>query len=134
MLPDVIDKPLGYLYMHSGRTTSHTLLFGLLCLAPLTYFHKPRERRWLLALSVGVFAHLFFDEMWSQPVVLFWPLFGTVFPPSVSSKWLYYWITTVFHVPSLFVPELVGMSIVLAFAASLLRRRTVKAFIRKGVF
>jgi inner membrane protein len=134
MLPDLIDKPLGYLYLNSGRTISHTLLFGLLSLAPLIYFHKPGQRRWLVALSVGVFAHLFFDEMWSQPVVLFWPIYGTVFPLSVSSKWLYYWITTVFHVPSLFLPELLGMSIVLAFTVSLVRRRTVKAFIRKGVF
>jgi inner membrane protein len=134
VFPDLVDKPLGYVYLNSGRTVSHTLLFALLSLFPLMVVRKPRERRWLLALSIGLFAHLGFDQMWREPSVLFWPLLGVEFAPFPKAGWLHHWVASLSHAASAYVPELIGLSVVLAFSVFLIRSKKVREFIFKGLF
>lgn len=92
LLPDLVDKPLFYLWMwitgstaqqltHSlisgtrtfGHTALVTLSFGLLGLIL-------RDRR-IAALSLGMGTHLVLDSLFTpQPEALLWPLWGWQFP------------------------------------------------------
>ena len=80
LLPDIIDKPLGYLIfpetLANGRIFCHTFLFLFLVIAIGLYFHRKVKSNWLLVLSFGTFTHLVFDQIWLAPHTLFWPLYG----------------------------------------------------------
>ena len=83
LLPDIIDKPIGQLWLrgtlNNGRIFCHTLLFLLIITFIGVYLYRTRHRNWLLVLSGGVFTHLIFDEMWLMPGTLLWPLYGLAF-------------------------------------------------------
>ena len=135
MLPDIIDKPLWFFIdgdtSLSGRDYSHTLLFSLVLLVGGMVLLKHR-RAWLLILSLSSFMHLIFDEMWNNPVTLLWPLLG----PLLAEKtvgWFSNIIQALFSQPGAYVPEIIGLVIVLLFAYRLLVKKRVVTFIRRGV-
>ena len=75
ILPDLIDKPLGWIVFGTpamGRTFAHTLLFllALLVISALAHSNK------MASISFGVTGHLVLDFMWNSPITLFWPLLG----------------------------------------------------------
>lgn len=74
MLSDIIDKPLGNIFLYealnNGRIIGHSLLFALL----LTLIGIYRKN--ILYIAYGVWMHLLLDSMWLNPVTLFWPLLG----------------------------------------------------------
>ena len=75
MLPDIIDKPLGWAIYGTpgmGRIYAHTLLF-LLVLISISILARSRETA---SLSGGVASHLILDSMWLRPATLFWPHWG----------------------------------------------------------
>ncbi len=76
ILPDLIDKPLGFLLYHSfgnGRLIAHTLLFNLLLLLLCVYLGK---ELWLIGICSML--HLVEDQMWRMPDVLFFPFLGPI--------------------------------------------------------
>lgn len=80
ILPDIIDKPLGHLFLQStldsGRIFGHSLLFiGLVVIAAVVLW-KARSSLLLAAVAMGVGTHLLLDAMWDNPTTLFWPLLG----------------------------------------------------------
>lgn len=72
LLPDLIDAPFG------GARLAHTLVgaVAVLTLVMLgTRGHRHR-RRSLLAIPIGMFAHLVADAMWARTQTFWWPFFG----------------------------------------------------------
>jgi hypothetical protein len=76
VLPDAVDAPFG------RPAYAHTLAAAvgvLVVVMAVTRGRRPVRRR-LLALPIGLLLHLVLDGIWTKPKVLWWPLFGTVFP------------------------------------------------------
>ncbi len=90
VLPDLVDKPLGYLILGeeigNGRIFLHTLLF-LLIVVTVGLFALWRQRSPLfLALGIGIGTHQVLDLMWEQPREWFYPLLGS-FTPLDHEDW-----------------------------------------------
>ena len=127
ILPDLIDKPLGYLIygsMASGRIFAHTLLF-LLVLAALATILKSRP---LGSLAFGVLAHQALDTIWTTPVIFLWPLLGD-FPVKARMSVLSYFemLMRGLQNPGILVPELLGLFFLLFLAI----RHARKAFAKE---
>ncbi len=134
LLPDFIDKPLWlFTTSHlplSGRDFAHTLLFNLaLFIGGLILIR--RRKSWLLIISLCSFMHLILDRMWNSPVVLFWPLLGP-FPEEETAGWWSSVFEHLFSHPGEYIPEIIGLVIVLLFAYRLVARRSLISFIKSG--
>jgi hypothetical protein len=72
LLPDELDAPFG------GARLAHTLLGPVLVLVAVMLGTRGRRhlRRSLLALPIGMFAHLVADGMWARTGTFWWPFFG----------------------------------------------------------
>ena len=72
VLPDLLDAPVG------GARVAHTLLgaVGVLTVVMLATRGHRRVRRSLLAVPIGMFAHLVADGMWTRTETFWWPFFG----------------------------------------------------------
>ena len=134
LLPDIIDKPLwlfaGSHISLSGHNYAHTLLFNLALFIwglILTRYRKS----WLLIISLCSFMHLILDRIWNSPVALLWPLLGP-FPREETADWLPNIIQLLFSKPSVYVPEIIGLVIVLLFAYRLMIGRSIISFVRSG--
>ena len=76
LLPDVIDVPFG------GARLGHTLACSVVLLAAVMLGTRGRgrtTRKRLLALPMGTFMHLVFDNAWATTAVFWWPAMGTSF-------------------------------------------------------
>ena len=133
-LPDIIDKPVFLLIGNSaslsGRDYTHTLLFNLVLLIGGLVLIKYRKS-WLLIISLSSFMHLILDQIWNSPVVLFWPLFGSL-PKGETTGWLSDRLHDLFSSPEVYIPEIIGLVIVLLFAYRLVKRKYIISFIRGG--
>lgn len=84
LLPDLLDVGLGH------RGLGHTLVFAVGCLAvvmAVTVNRRPLRKR-LIAIPVGLLAHLVLDFVFTQQRLFWWPAFGSwrsyaVYPPLV---------------------------------------------------
>ncbi len=72
LLPDVIDAPFG------GARLAHTLLAAVTVLTLVMLGTRGRRhvRRSLLAVPIGMFAHLLADGMWVRTETFWWPFHG----------------------------------------------------------
>jgi len=136
LLPDIIDKPVGQFFFRdtfsNGRIFCHTLLFLVVITLVGLYLYRGHGKLWLLVFSFGTFTHLIFDQMWLESRTFLWPLYGFGFEKIDLS----HWTQGVFHAlltePAVYVPELVGVVILVWFALVTVRKRKVYAFIRNG--
>jgi membrane-bound metal-dependent hydrolase YbcI (DUF457 family) len=82
VLPDLIDKPLGFIVLagtvNSGRLWFHSILILAAVLVPGLIVWKYRGSPVLVAAALGIASHQFLDTMWRQPVIWFYPLLGPV--------------------------------------------------------
>ncbi|AKB38708.1 hypothetical protein MSSAC_4118 [Methanosarcina siciliae C2J] len=131
LLPDFIDKPLGRIILAetigSGRIFAHTLLFATLLglLAAYAFYQKG----WNVPLIVAgaSFCHILEDQIWNSPEVLFWPLLGWGFPKDTLSRGFIEYFTRILNnsynpeSTGVFIPEMIGLSIILLFTASHIR-------------
>ena len=136
LLPDIIDKPVGQFFFRetfsNGRIFSHTLLF-LIVLAAAGYgLYRYRRKVWLLTLAAGTFMHLVLDQMWQAPRTLFWPLLGFGFEKGYLTDWLLNVLRALFSDPAVYIPEAVGLVILVWFGVVLIARRKVGVFVRYG--
>jgi membrane-bound metal-dependent hydrolase YbcI (DUF457 family) len=80
ILPDLIDKPLGYLLLpqaiDSGRTYFHSLIAVCIIIAIAAVALRYRRTFIIFALAGAVLLHQILDSMWHEPVTWFYPLFG----------------------------------------------------------
>lgn len=96
VLPDLIDKPLGFLITGTvgyGRIYAHTLLFFLvLLLAGIIVWRmcSPRACHLVGATAAGVLSHQLLDAMWLEPSTWYWPLLGPFPPPETDIPLLSY--------------------------------------------
>ena len=134
LLPDIIDKPV-WLFVSSdtllsGRNYAHTLLLHLiLFIGGLVLIRY--KKSWLLIISLSSFMHLILDQMWNSPVVLLWPLLGPL-PKEEISGWLYNIFKELFTQPAVYIPEIIGLLIVILFAYRLVMRKNAISFLKDG--
>ncbi len=80
VLPDLIDKPLGYLILgatlNNGRIWFHTLLVLDIVLVLGIIAWAYRRVPLGLAAGLGIFSHQVLDYMWLSPVTWFYPVLG----------------------------------------------------------
>lgn len=148
LLPDIVDKPLTLLLfrqlLNAGRLFCHSLLFLVILSLAAVYFYRSRGTTWLIALSFGTFIHLILDCMWLMPQTLLWPIYGWALVEQAPSGFAaidpsHLWSGTfypLFHSlgtnPAVYIPELVGTAILVAFGVLLVRRKRVHAFVKEG--
>ena len=76
--------------------------------------------------------HLVLDEMWFAPRTLFWPILGFTFDKVDVTDWIFrMFLGLVLH-PDVYIPELVGLIVVLWFGLDWSGRKKVVAFIKYG--
>ncbi|MGB9133334.1 MAG: metal-dependent hydrolase [Methanosarcina sp.] len=134
LLPDFIDKPIGEVIFAStfanGRIIGHTLLFSLLLfLVGLYMYDKKRDVR-VLSLVSGSFFHLFEDQMLSNTLTFFWPLFGWSFPRDTKDftgfEHLFEMLKESFNLGFLqnYFAEILGLVVVIILAVYWLKKRS----------
>jgi membrane-bound metal-dependent hydrolase YbcI (DUF457 family) len=138
LLPDIIDKPVGQVFFRTtfsnGRIFSHTLLF-LIVLTGIGFFLFKRYRQvWMLTLAAGTFTHLVLDRMWTSPATLFWPLLGFTFEKEELTDWLANLLKALVSNPAAYIPELVGLAVLLWFGLALMFRKKVGVFLKSGAY
>jgi membrane-bound metal-dependent hydrolase YbcI (DUF457 family) len=135
LVPDIIDKPLGFLGFGNGRSITHTLLILLIVLFIGLYLHKNYKKTWLLAIVIGMFTHLILDSMWATPQTLLWPLYGWAFPVpdhKIGLGQINLWWHTLITNPGVDISEAFGLLILTGFIVILVHERRFKTFLRKG--
>jgi len=136
LLPDIIDKPVGQYFFrdtfNNGRIFSHTLLFCIVISAVGIVLYKKQGRTWLLALALGTLTHLILDEMWQVPQTLFWPLVGFSFPREELAGWAGNIWNALFSNPQVYIPEILGLLILLVLVIYLIKRRRLGDFLKRG--
>ena len=136
LLPDLIDKPLGYVVfastMSNGRMISHTILFSFtLFLIGLYLYSKKSEIR-VLTLASGSFFHLLEDQMWGYPHTLLWPLLGWSFPKNSIDRSGFEYLLALFNksihlqFSESYIPEVLGMGAVVYLALYWLKNMLIK--------
>jgi membrane-bound metal-dependent hydrolase YbcI (DUF457 family) len=72
LVPDVFDAPFGH------RAIAHTLVFavGALAVVMLATTNRRPIRRHVIAIPIGLFAHLVLDGVWANKTLFWWPAFG----------------------------------------------------------
>lgn len=136
LLPDIIDKPIGQFFFKetfsNGRIFCHTLLFLIIITLTGLYLYRRRSTTWLLVLSFGTFTHLVCDLMWRSPRTLLWPIYGLAFERLDLIDWIPRMLHMLVTYPKVYVPELVGVVILIWFAVGLVRGRKAFAFVKYG--
>jgi len=136
LLPDIIDKPIGQFFFRgtfsNGRIFSHSLLFLIIINLIGFYLYRNRRKTWLLVFSFGTFMHLVLDQMWRNLHTLLWPVYGFTFEKGDISDWILGLIHSLRTDPIVYIPELLGLAILVWFIWSLIRRRQVFSFLRFG--
>ena len=134
LLPDIIDKPTSFLFggiFSYGRTVAHTLLFLLIITLAGVYLCR-RGKLWLIVLSSGTFMHLILDQMWLYHEILLWPFFGLAFPSADPVDSTLKMFGNLFSVPSVYVPEIIGLLILGYFGVVLCLNRGWRSFLSSG--
>jgi inner membrane protein len=136
MLPDIIDKPVGWYFFrdtfNNGRIYAHTLLFLVLISAAGYFLYRRQKRRWLLTLAAGVLTHLAMDEMWQAPRTFFWPLLGLTFDKYYFTEWAANILKALMTTPYLYVSETIGLGVFIWFMEEIVSRKSIKLFLRHG--
>jgi inner membrane protein len=136
LLPDIIDKPVGQYFFretfNNGRIFSHTLLFLVVIAAAGFYLLKRHRQVWMLSLAAGTMMHLVLDQIWNAPATLFWPFMGFTFAKIELTGYVSNIFRALLSDPSVYIPEAVGLVILVWFAVLLVRRRDIGDFIRYG--
>jgi hypothetical protein len=136
LLPDLIDKPLGMIVFAStisnGRMISHTLVFSITLYLIGLYLYNKRHDIRVITLATGSFFHLMEDQMWATPQTLFWPLLGWSFPKDQIADGLAFLLMLLKEsfIPQFsqgFVPEVIGMIVIVILALNWLKNRLSKA-------
>jgi len=128
LLPDIIDKPIGFFFRDTfgtDRIFCHTLLFLIAITLGGLYLYWSRGKTWLLVLSFGTFTHLILDQMWLTPQTVLWPLHGLSFDKTNLYTYLFYSLTV-------YIAEFVGAAMIAWFVWLLVRRRKLYGFITRG--
>jgi inner membrane protein len=135
LLPDIIDKPMwiftGSNVLWDGRGYAHSFIFSFVLLIAGIVFAATRNSTWLLTVSVGAFFHLALDQMWLNPVALWWPLLGPIHREATAG-WLASLWRGLTSDPTDYVSEIIGFAVILYLSLRLLIGRRVMRFLKTG--
>lgn len=135
LLPDIIDKPVGIFFFNdeigNGRIFSHTLLFFIVITGIAVWLCRWKQNPGMAAVAFGVFTHLLLDSMWVYPLTLFWPLLGN-FEKSDTGGWLQDIWRWLFTEPEYYIPEIIGLAILVPVSINVLKKRRLGVFFRDG--
>jgi inner membrane protein len=138
LLPDILDKPVGgiifYNTFQSGRIFGHTLCLNIILIVLGIYILKRWGKTWLAILASGSIVHVLLDRMWASPEAFFWPAYGWRFP-KISPVDFFGWLLNVPDTlanPAVCIPEIIGLGVLVWFAARLIIKKQVRTFIRSG--
>ncbi len=95
-LPDVFDKTVSQIMVHSGRAYGHTLLF-VFTTSLITFFITRRNKQITFTVFLGSFIHLWLDLDNGGFVPFFWPFIPYFFPtsePWTVQRLLYIYLTS----------------------------------------
>ncbi len=109
LLPDILDKTLGYFTPIAGRSLFHAVIPLFLILSVLIL----KDKVIFISLMLASLFHLMLDEMFLKPKILLWPLFGIELNLGVVDV-NNYWFT-LFHSTYVQVTEILGFIILLGF-------------------
>jgi len=134
LLPDILDKPW-WLFttsdiFPSGRDYAHTFLFNILLFICGLILIK-YKKSWLLIISLSSFTHLILDQMWASPVALWWPLLGP-FQRVETTGWLSNILHALTSDTGTYIPEIIGLIILLLMGYRLVVKESVTGFVRTG--
>ncbi|MFH1381567.1 MAG: metal-dependent hydrolase [Chloroflexota bacterium] len=136
LLPDIIDKPVWLVATRlnpevslSGRDYAHTLLFSLALLLTLVLL-RYKKLSWLV-LPLGSLMHVVFDQVWKSPAVLLWPWLGPL-PKEETADWWGNLFRELFSHPDVYLPEIIGLTVILLLACDVIRKRNVIGFLKDG--
>ena len=134
LLPDIVDKP-SWLFTSSnifptGRNYGHTFLFNLFLFIYGLILIK-YKKSWLLIISLSSYIHLILDQIWDMPVTLWWPLLGS-FQCVEATGWLPGIMQSLSLDPGTYIPEIIGLIIILVLGCRLIVNKSVLNFIRTG--
>lgn len=91
LIPDLIDLPVGSLYLATGELWFHSLIVPSAFMAiVLVATRRGRRRRAWMALGIGWLFHLLLDGMWINQEVFLWPFFGEI-PAGDAPFWPMAW-------------------------------------------
>ena len=135
MFPDMVDKPVGMFifanFIANGRIYTHTLLFNLILVTiGICFLRRKRINFFIFGLSSCF--HLLLDEMWLTPRTLFWPLYGWDFPREDISHWWDNIFQALCSNPRVYVPEIIGIIILLGIGIKLIKKGMVREFLSQG--
>lgn len=119
VLPDLIDKPLGFwiapeFVNNSLRSVGHSIPFAVVFTGATWLLTRKRGLWPTGGVALALVAHLVFDQMWQMPKALLWPFLGWSFPEgTVPLAW---WVHVHFGHPSMRPYDLLG-TLILAIVA-----------------
>ena len=134
LLPDIIDKPLWLAFSDvslSGRDYGHTFLFNIVLLICGLILIK-YKKSWLLIIALSSIIHLILDQMWTNPVTLWWPLLGPLQREEITG-WMSDIVQRLSSNPGTYIPEIIGLIIILLMGYGLIVRKNSIKFIRTGI-
>jgi membrane-bound metal-dependent hydrolase YbcI (DUF457 family) len=97
VIPDFIDKPLGYILLpqtlDSGRTFFHALIAIAIIAALAFLVWRFKKSRLVFFVAIAVLLHQLSDGMWHEPVTWFYPVLGPFQPYHYINYFgTYFWI------------------------------------------
>jgi hypothetical protein len=75
--------------------------------------------------------HLILDQMWTNPVILWWPLLGPLQREEITG-WMSDVIQRLSSNPGTYIPEIIGLIIILLMVYGIIVRKQSIKFIRTG--
>ncbi len=136
ILPDLIDKPLGYLFSAKhgigGKSYGHSLLFLLLLFIISVVQQRKKNRTPIWFLFIGTIAHDIADLMWHFPKIFFAPLYNWKGPTLPYEAWQVTMRLGILHLRQLVAFEILGGSILLYFFIRLVKNNKITHFIKTG--
>ncbi len=131
ILPDLIDKPVGYILFPAtigpGRIYSHAFLVALLVLAVGLVIWKVKKNPGVIAVGVGILSHQVLDLMWLQPQNWYYPLLGQ-FKGQIIQNYFFTKLFEEFNNPSEIILAFILGAGILAF----IYRHKIMAFISRN--
>ncbi len=126
LLPDLIDKPLAWFFLHdyvdgNGHVYGHTLLAALVVILPGLLLVVVRSDPRVVAMGIAMLSHLVVDPTNHSPENLLWPLLGTEFPQ-----------VTLLGLKMTILTESISALMLLAAGRYLYRVNKLHQFIRTG--
>ena len=135
VLPDLIDKPLGFSFASelvngAVRSVGHTLLFAAAVVLTGLAVRLRSRRTALLLLAFASAGHLVLDRMWEMKDTVLWPFMGLEFPRGTTT--LQEWILFHSRFWDAALPELAGFAVICFAAARVILTGRAGRFISRG--